>query len=78
MVGRLQRVGALQPAFREMDEKRRQVFQPLGHEMLHAMIALDAAGNADEARAEHDGAEALEHGLPDHDIGDARFVLHRE
>jgi len=56
-------------------ELGRPVPQPFGHEMDHQPFALHPARHGEQARAHHDAAMRLEHLGPDHEIGDAAFVL---
>ena len=59
----------------EDGEHRGQVLEPVGDDVDDAALALHLAGDGDEAGAEHDGAERLEHLRPDDDVGDVGLVL---
>lgn len=54
---------------------RRQVGQMPGDEMHHLAFPLDPALHADHAGGQDDATLPLEHLRPDHEIGDAGFIL---
>ena len=60
---------------RQQGEQPRQILGLLGDDVDDAAFALQAAGDGDEARADDDRAQHLEHLRPDDDVGDARLVL---
>ena len=49
----------------------------VGDDVDDAALVLHPAGDGDEAGAEHDRPEALEHLRPDDDVGDVGLVLDR-
>ena len=52
-----------------------QSHSSLGDEMDHQPLALHVAAHAEQARAHDDAAMGLEDLGPDHEVGDAVFVL---
>jgi hypothetical protein len=56
-------------------ELGRPVPELLGDEMDHQPLALHAAAHAQQARAHDDAAMRVEDPGPDHEVGDAAFVL---